>query len=299
MRYSRNPDTGILEAYTDDGVFIGRMGGMGDLMGAQVTTDAEWDESKHKRDKDGKFSSTGGGGSSASSAASVSGKEMGELLKSAKRGEAPAKSNKSAKSLEEALQSAPKAGKIASGASAAPKRDPGHAAVRWDAIKADIKCDGPRMTREYAEAYAREHPEVLKTAAKYKKVLSNVRDFQKNHPDAQDGTYDALTGEPITTTGFCVTFHQNLAADNPFGGYTDDDYAIMCAIAANELGCKSVNIGYFGNPEVSFDCQDEEAAKRFAIEHNQESVFNSHTFRLLHNKRYNPDTNPIRMSKEE
>jgi hypothetical protein len=61
----------------------------------------------------------------------------------------------------------------------------------------------------------------------------------------------------------------------------------------HELGASGVNIGYYGNPEVSFECQDEETAKRFAVEHNQQSIYNANTGRTLKNKKYRPDLNPI------
>lgn len=159
---------------------------------------------------------------------------------------------------------------------------------------ANIKVDGPQQTKSFIDSYFKEHPEVREEAKKYKDVLNNVRNFQKMHPDAVDGTYDAVTGELLNIdTGYCVTFHQNKSIDDPFGAYDADDYAAMCAITLRELGSKTVNIGYFGNPEVSFQCDDFERAKRFAIEHNQHSIFDCAEGRVIKNDLWNPNTNPI------
>lgn len=60
MRYSRNPKTGILECYTDEGKYVGVMATMGDAPEKQEAKD-EFREEEHPRDEDGKFSSGGGG----------------------------------------------------------------------------------------------------------------------------------------------------------------------------------------------------------------------------------------------
>ena len=162
------------------------------------------------------------------------------------------------------------------------------------AFSSRIQVDGPKGSKKFAEGYFKDHPEVKKEAKKYKGVLDKVKNFREQNPDAEDGTYSATTGKRIDLTdGFCVTFHQNLKADDPFGGYTDEDYANMCAIAKNELGSDDVNIGFFGNPEVSFHCKDAKKAQKFAIEHNQHSVYNVADDDLWINPYYNRRTNPI------
>lgn len=157
-----------------------------------------------------------------------------------------------------------------------------------------IKVNGPKDSKEYAERYLSDHPEVAKEVEKYKNVLHDVQNFQKNHPDAVEGTYNAVTGELVNLTGgYAVTFHQNLTKDDPFGGYDSDTYAKMCAIAKHQLGSDDVNIGFFGNAEVSFNCASKEQAMKFAVEHNQHSIFDCTTFETIINKSYNPVTNPI------
>ena len=170
----------------------------------------------------------------------------------------------------------------------------GGKSTSWNKLGTSVKVDGPKNSRTFIKSYLKEHPEVKKDIPKYKKVLDNVKNFQRDHPGAEMGTYDAVTGKKVDDLqGYCVTFHQNDTAQNPYGAYTPEDYAALCAIAKHQLGSGSVNIGYFGNAEVSFTCPDERTAKQFAVEHNQHSIYNSKTGRVMRNKFYNPETNPI------
>lgn len=158
-----------------------------------------------------------------------------------------------------------------------------------------IEVNGPKECKSFIKKAIKKYPGIDKEFPKYKGVLAKVRDFEKNNPGAEDGTYDALTGKyKEVNSGHCVTFHQNLAIGDEFGGYDDDDYAAMCAIAMKELGAKEVNIGYFGNPEVSFVCEDEGVARDFARRHNQHSVYNAETGELWENPDWDEKTNPIK-----
>ena len=165
----------------------------------------------------------------------------------------------------------------------------------WDGKWDEVQCDGTGETKRFIAQYRDKNPDfdLDEEAKKYKDVLSKVRNFSKDNPDAEDGTYDAITGEKKETSGYCVTFHQNKEIGNEYGDYDDETYAQMVAITMRELGVDSVNIGYFGNPEVSFDCPDKETAMRFAVKQNQHSVFNSNSYKLLMNKAYSKSTNPI------
>ena len=160
----------------------------------------------------------------------------------------------------------------------------------------DVKVDGPEKTKTFIEEYFKEHPEVEKEAQKYKDVFDNVSKFKERFPDAEDEhSYDAVTGEEVDVdSGYCVTFHQNYKIGDEYGAYDSDTYASMCAIAMNELGAEKCYIGYFGNPEISFNCPDKDTARRFAIEHNQHSVFDAETFDLWENPYWNEETNPIK-----
>ena len=68
----------------------------------------------------------------------------------------------------------------------------------------------------------------------------------------------------------------------------------MCVVAMKDLGTDSVFIGYYGNPEVSFTCNAPEKAMKFAVEHNQESVYDAEIRKTMVNPFYDKKTNPIR-----
>lgn len=223
----------------------------------------DWEESKHPRGKGGKFAPKGSG------SAPGGGESEGGTVKSS-----------------EPLDISPQTEH-----NRTPKEH--RATSGWSQHKNDqIRVSGPAKSKEFIRQYMQEYPEVAAEVPKYKGVLEKVRTFSAKEP----GTYSAITGEKLDIPeGYSVTFHQNMTAEDPYGAYTDDDYAAMCAIAKHELGSDDVYIGFFGNPEVSFLCKDEKTAKKFAIEHNQHSIWNNWTNRLIVNrKKYRPDLNPIR-----
>jgi len=217
----------------------------------------DWEESEHPRGKGGKFTKKGSGEGSGGESSEKSSEAV------AKSGEI--RNNKSVRG--------------------------------WSGLKAAMEVGGPKAAKQYLKDYFKKNPDVAKEVPKYMDVRRKVQDFLKDHPDAENfNTYDAETGEVKNISeGYCVTFHQNNTESDPLGGYSDEDYAGMCAVAMKELGADGVNIGYYGNPEVSFVCKDEKAAKEYAVRHNQESVYNASTGRTLHNKKYRQDLNPIRL----
>lgn len=243
-----------------------KSGFLNDLVGALkrlVSRDAEWDEGAHPRGQPGNAGQLApkGGGSGESS-----------------KNEENSSSGAVANSPQAEYNKTPKEHRATSG---------------WSQHKNDqIRIAGPAKSKEYIQQYMQDHPDIAAEVPKYKGVLEKVRNFSAKEP----GTYSATTGEKLDIPeGYSVTFHQNMTADNPYGAYTDDDYAAMCAIAKHELGSEDVYIGFFGNPEVSFLCKDEKTAKKFAIEHNQHSIWNNWTNKLIVNrKKYRPDLNPIR-----
>ena len=163
----------------------------------------------------------------------------------------------------------------------------------------DIKVHGPKETKKYIDSYLKAHPEaakkIRKDAKKYSDALRRVRDFQKDNPDAENGTYSAATGKPVKVdSGYCVTFHQNNKIGDEFGGYDDKTYAMMAAVAKHELGSDDVYIGYFGNPEISFNCKNYQQAKRYCIEHNQNSLYDAKRHVLWINEHWDERTNPIK-----
>lgn len=172
---------------------------------------------------------------------------------------------------------------------------PGRTKTDRDSKEAPKVVSGPKGAKDYIARYIEAHPEIEKEAKKYRDVLQKVKNFEKENPGAPDGTYSATTGKMVADLPrYCVTFHQNLKENDPFGGYTDDDYAKMCAIAARELGSKDVYIGYFGNPEVSFSCNDKKKAIAFMKEHNQYSIYDSAAEREIKNPDYDRKHNPIK-----
>ena len=165
--------------------------------------------------------------------------------------------------------------------------------------KSDIKVNGPKETKKYIESYLKAHPDAEKTvradAKKYADALQRVKRFQKDHPDAGYGTYNMLTGElENPSDGYCLTFHQNHEIGNEFGGYDDETYAMMAAVAKHELGSKDVYIGFFGNPEISFNCKNYQQAKRYCVEHNQNSIYDAKRHCLWINENWDESTNPIK-----
>ncbi len=160
----------------------------------------------------------------------------------------------------------------------------------------EVLVVGPAMSKAYIESYLRENPDIIWEIPKFLGVLDLVQHFTEHYPEAENyNTYEALTGAVKNQDkGFCVTFHQNLTAETPFDGYTDIEYAALCAIALRELDADTVNIGYFGNPEVSFTCLDKEKALRFAVQHNQNSIYCITTDETPVNPRWDGSANPIK-----
>lgn len=166
--------------------------------------------------------------------------------------------------------------------------------------KADIKVRGPKESKRYISSYLKAHPEarkqIMADARKYADAMKKVKDFQKEHPDAEAGTYSAATGKMVDVKdGYCVTFHQNYEVGNEYGGYDDKTYAMMAAVTKHELGSDDVYIGFFGNPEISFNCKDYQQAKKFCVAHNQHSIFDAKRHCLwVNTEGWDETYNPIR-----
>ena len=166
--------------------------------------------------------------------------------------------------------------------------------------KSDIKVKGPGESKKHIEAYLKAHPEAEKQiradAKKYGDALKRVKQFQKTHPDAGYGTYNMLTGElDNPSDGYCLTFHQNYKVGDEFGGYDDETYAMMTAVTKHELGSEDVYIGFYGNPEISFNCKNYQQAKKYCIEHNQHSIYDAKRHCLWKNTEgWDESHNPIK-----
>ena len=167
---------------------------------------------------------------------------------------------------------------------------------RWSNRKGSgVSVKGPKASKKFVDRYLAKHPRVKRTIGKYADVMDKVRDFKKNNPDAEDGTYDAVTGKPVEfDSGYSVTFHQNLTAEDTLGGYDRNTYAKMCAVAVHKLRSESVYVGYFDNPEISFHCESLEQAMKFAVEHNQHSIWDWKNQRIIKNPYYSKEMNPVK-----
>lgn len=165
--------------------------------------------------------------------------------------------------------------------------------------KGDIKVHGPKEAKKHIDSYLKAHPEARKQiesdAKKYADALQRVKNFQKDHPEAEAGTYNMVTGElQNPSDGYCLTFHQNHEIGNEFGGYDDKTYAMMAAIAKHELGSDDVFIGFYGNPEISFNCKNYQQAKKYCVEHNQRSIYDAKMHVLWMNDSWDESHNPIK-----
>ena len=167
-----------------------------------------------------------------------------------------------------------------------------------DVLDEEMLVAGPLMSRECIESYVREHPEIIWEISDYLFAYDTVRTFAEKNPEAENYNTYTVTEDGYSVkemdSGYCVTFHQNLSENQPFDGYTAEEYAAMVAISLRELGTDDVNVGYFGNPEISFTCMDKEKALRFAIQHNQNSVYCVSTDETLENPKWDRNLNPIR-----
>lgn len=151
-----------------------------------------------------------------------------------------------------------------------------------------VWVDGVKDTKKFINWYVDENPEIKKEIPKYKDALKTVREFK------DEGLYDISTQKKVSIdSGYLLTFHQNLSDSDAFGGYTDEEYAAMCAISAKELESK-VYIRNYGYPEAAFICEDKARALFFAEKHNQESVYCYADDEFLTNTYYSKKTNPTR-----
>ena len=176
-------------------------------------------------------------------------------------------------------------------------------ATRWLKTSKKIVANGPKGAKSFLEQYEKEHGDLSKEAKAYSNALDTVKDFDKIAPDKKDGTFSMSPPYKPTDPkrGFSVTFHQNNTVDDPFGGYDSDTYSKMCAVAMRELTkdadaypTKGPYIGHYGNPELSFVADDVDNALEFAVQHNQESIWDNKAGMLMLNPFYKREHNPTK-----
>lgn len=171
-------------------------------------------------------------------------------------------------------------------------RDGKDYSTRWLKTGKKTAIEGPAGIKKYIENKTVDE----KAVKAHMNVLSDLKDFGKKHPDLNDGTFSARPPYKRVDPkrGFQVTFHQNKSEDDPFGGYTDEDYAKACALAREELGSAETYYGNFGNPEVSFTAEDIDDAMSFAVAHNQQSIWDNKAGYSYENPFYKAKHNPIK-----
>ena len=130
----------------------------------------------------------------------------------------------------------------------------------------------------------------------YKNTMSKVRNFKAN----EEGTFDYETGKPKSyPKGYSVSFHQNEPDENgnyksDYGRYSDADYDKNVKDMVEKTGGE-LNIGYFaGTPEVSVWVDDVFKAVKFAIDNNQQSIWDWEKGDILENPYYDPKKNPMK-----
>ncbi|MBO7735912.1 MAG: hypothetical protein J6S67_25305 [Methanobrevibacter sp.] len=125
-------------------------------------------------------------------------------------------------------------------------------------------------------------------------IIKRVEGF-KNKPM---GTYDLKTGKPKSySSGYSVTFHQNEPDKDGkfksiFGRYTPDEYDKLANELASEYDTE-IDVGVFGNPEVSFHLESLKDAAKIAIKNNQHSIYCCKTGDLVYFSGYDKKQNPI------
>ena len=111
----------------------------------------------------------------------------------------------------------------------------------------------------------------------------------KNFSAESDGTFDFETGESVSfNNGYQVSFQQSTI------NYTDEEYDNL----TNEIADRTKSnayIGYFGESEISFHCQDLETAVEIMKKYNQHSIYDWKTGKIIENKiNYDKEKNPIK-----
>lgn len=171
--------------------------------------------------------------------------------------------------------------------------------------------------KKYVQDYEKETPLKKEDYAPFLDVLKNVSNFEDAYKEIygktpEDNTY--CYEKPFKprelSDAICFTFHQNSSANAPFEKYDDVTYAKLIAICYRKFEEQGIskdklllNIGYYGNAEVSFsldmnlyksdDIVNLNKVQNFAIKFNQQSVYLTFFDATILNQYYNKDANPI------
>lgn len=153
------------------------------------------------------------------------------------------------------------------------------------------------LARQLMEKRKREEEEAAKAESLIdrKGVIRKIKSFEGQ----EEGTYDYNTGNPVNLKdGYMVTFHQNEPDKNGhykshYGRYTEQEYDDITNKFAKENNAK-VYVGVFdGEPEISFKVKTFVQAKRLAIIHNQDSVWDNKNGQIWKNIKRDKNKNPL------
>lgn len=116
-----------------------------------------------------------------------------------------------------------------------------------------------------------------KTYVHYKPVKGTLAIIKK-YKGKPFGTYDINTGETKAYKGgYCFSFHQNEPDEDgnfksSYGRYTAEEYDNLTNDIAEKYDLP-INVGVYGNPEISFYTEDKTLALEMAKKYNQQSVY--------------------------
>lgn len=121
----------------------------------------------------------------------------------------------------------------------------------------------------------------------------DMEKFENTPTPRREGIYSRSAWDKTNfSDGYVLTFHQNLTSHNTYGGYTDETYALMCAITQEELGSKPL-IAFYGHSETQFHCEDYRKSVEFSEQHNQNGLWNCKKDRCEVNPYHDDTTNPL------
>lgn len=105
------------------------------------------------------------------------------------------------------------------------------------------------------------------------------------------GTYDMRTGKPVTLTdGYMVSFQVNKAL-GVHRDYTPEEYDSYVYECITRTGSMPY-LGTYGNPEISFNAKSKKAAIQIMEDFNQASYYDIKKGETRANNKHNKGTNP-------
>lgn len=127
------------------------------------------------------------------------------------------------------------------------------------------------------------------TSSKYRLARNK---WVKQLLSSEDGTFDLETGKPVEyDKGFQVAF-QTTASEKD-GGMSDEEYDRIVDDVVKQTGAKP-ELGCFEVPEISFHFEDRLQALQMMEKFNQHSIWNWGKFRIVMNKKLDTSTNDVK-----